>query len=84
MAQHLSAERQARKALRNRARNRVYMSRMKTAIKRVRQSKEKEKAAAELKKVAKLLDQYAAKGIIHRNKAANQKSRLTKYVTAMK
>ncbi len=84
MAQHLSAERQARKALKHRAHNRAYVSRMKTAIKRVRTSKEKEKAGAELKKVVKLLDQLAAKGIIHRNNAANKKSSLTKYVTSLK
>jgi small subunit ribosomal protein S20 len=32
----------------------------------------------------KLLDQLAAKGIIHRNKAANNKSRLTDYVNRLK
>ena len=80
MAQHLSAERQARKSLKHRERNRAYMSKMKTAIKRVRQSKEKDKAAVELRKVVKLLDQLAAKGIIHRNNAANKKSSLTKYI----
>ncbi len=84
MAQHLSAERQARKALKHRTRNKAYMSRMKTAIKRVRQEKEKEKASAELKRVVKLLDQLAAKGIIHRNNAANKKSSLTKYVASIK
>ncbi len=84
MAQHLSAERQARKALKHRTQNRVYLSRMKTAIKRVRVAKEKEKAGAELQKAVKLLDQLAAKGIIHRNNAANKKSSLTKYVTSLK
>ena len=84
MAQHLSAERQARRALRHRARNRAYLSKMKTAMKRVRQSKEKGKAAASLKEVVKLLDQLAAKGVIHRNNAANKKSRLMKFVSTLK
>jgi small subunit ribosomal protein S20 len=84
MAQHLSAERQARKAIKHRSRNRVYMSKMKTAIRRVRDSKEKDKAAVELKKVVKLLDQLAAKGIIHPNNAANKKSSLTKFVASLK
>ena len=57
---------------------------MKTAIKRVRTSKEKDKAGVELKKVVKLLDQLASKGIIHRNNAANKKSSLTKFVTSLK
>ncbi len=84
MAQHLSAERQARRALKHRERNRAYMSKMKTAIKRVRNEKDKTKAGAELKKVVKLLDQLAAKGLIHGNNAANKKSSLTKYVTSLK
>ena len=84
MAQHLSAERQARRALKHRERNRAYMSKMKTAIKRVRQSKEKDKAAVELRKVVKLLDQLASKGIIHQNNAANKKSSLTKFVASLK
>ncbi|MBI4810946.1 MAG: 30S ribosomal protein S20 [Ignavibacteriales bacterium] len=84
MAQHLSAERQARKALKHRVRNRAYMAKMKTAIRRVRESKEKEKAATALKKAFKLLDQLSAKGIIHSNHAANKKSSLTKFVDSLK
>jgi small subunit ribosomal protein S20 len=84
MAQHLSAERQARKSLKHRTRNRAYMSKMKTAVKRVREAKEKDAASAELKKVIKLLDQLAAKGMIHKNNAANKKSSLTKFVTSLK
>ena len=84
MAQHLSAERQARKATKHRTRNRAYMSKMKTSIKKVRSIKEKEKATSELKQLMKLLDQLAAKGMIHRNNAANKKSSLTKYVNSLK
>jgi small subunit ribosomal protein S20 len=84
MAQHLSAERQARKALKNRIRNRAYASKMKTAIKRVRDAKEKEKASAELRKAVKFIDQMAAKGLIHANNAANKKSSLTKFVSSLK
>ena len=56
---------------------------MRKAIKRLRTTKEKTKATAELTKTVKLLDQLAAKGVIHRNKAANAKSRLTKLVNAL-
>lgn len=81
---HLSAQRQARKALKRRARNRMYLSKMKTIIKRVRSAKEKSIAESNLKQAYKLIDQLAAKGIIHRNKAARQKSALRKFVSAMK
>jgi small subunit ribosomal protein S20 len=84
MAQHLSAERQARKALKHRERNRAYKSKMKTAVKKVKTLKDKEKAKTELKRATKMLDQLAAKGIIHRNNAANQKSSLSKYVNSLK
>jgi len=57
---------------------------MRSAIKRVRTAKEKEKATTELNKTVKLLDQLVAKGVIHRNKAANAKSRLTKLVNTLK
>ena len=84
MAQHASAEKQARQALKHRERNRHYLSMMKTAVKRVRDSKEKEKAQTALNKAVKLLDQLASKGIIHQNKASHQKSQLTKFVFSMK
>lgn len=45
---------------------------------------EKDKALVELRKTAKLLDQLAAKGIIHKNRAANNKSSLTRFVNTLK
>lgn len=84
MAQHKSAEKRARAAVERTARNAALESRMRTAIKRVRAIREKDKAQAELQKTVKLLDQLAAKGVIHRNKAANAKSRLTLYVNGLK
>jgi small subunit ribosomal protein S20 len=84
MAQHKSAEKRARSSNQRAGRNAQWKSRMRTAIKRVRATTEKEKAAAELKKTVKLLDVLAAKGIIHKNKAANNKSSLTRYVNGLK
>lgn len=84
MARHLSAEKQARKAVKQHERNKAYLSRMRTAIKKVRLAKDKDKAEAALREVYKLLDQLASKKIIHKNKAAQQKSKLTKFVSAIK
>ncbi len=56
---------------------------MRTAIKRVQALKDKEKAVSELRKTVKLLDQLAAKGVIHRNKAANYKSSLARRVNKL-
>jgi len=84
MAQHKSAEKRARTSARRATRNAQWRTKMRSAIKRVRSAKEKEAAFTELKKTVKLLDQLAAKGIIHKNNAANNKSALTKFVNKMK
>ncbi|MDI6779839.1 MAG: 30S ribosomal protein S20 [Bacteroidota bacterium] len=83
MAQHASAEKAARQAEKRNLRNRSARAKMKTAIKKIRGEKEKAKATTALTKVVKLLDQLAAKGIIHKNKAANQKSALMKFVNKL-
>jgi small subunit ribosomal protein S20 len=84
MAQHKSAEKRARVSQRRATRNAQWRSRMRLAIKRIRTATEKEKALTELRKTVKLLDQLAAKGVIHKNKAANNKSALTKLVSKLK
>jgi small subunit ribosomal protein S20 len=84
MAQHKSAEKRARTAVRRADRNTQWKSRMRSAIKKVRATTEKVKGETELRKTVKLLDQLAAKGIIHRNKAANQKSALTRFINTLK
>ncbi len=84
MAQHESAEKRARQAKVRTARNAQWKSRMRNAIKRVRTTTDKDKAKAALNKTVKMLDQLAAKGVIHKNTASNQKSRLTKLVNSLK
>jgi small subunit ribosomal protein S20 len=84
MAQHKSAEKRTRQNVRRHARNKAAITRMKTMIKKVRSAKEKDEATAALKIAVKTLDQLVSKGVIHKNKAANQKSSLTKYVNTIK
>jgi small subunit ribosomal protein S20 len=83
MAQHKSAVKRIRSSARRRVLNRKYTSLMKTAIKRVRAATTKEKGQAALLQAVSVLDSLAAKGIIHRNKAANQKSKLTRFVNKL-
>lgn len=83
MPQHASAAKRMRSSARRRARNKANISRMKTLIKKVRSAKDKQTASAALRAAVKFLDEIAAKGIIHRNKAANQKSKLTRLVNKM-
>lgn len=83
MIRHASALKKARQATKRRLRNKAYLSKMKTAIKQVKNEKDKSKALERLRKTIKIIDQLAAKGIIHKNKAANQKSALTKFVNKL-
>jgi len=83
MAQHKSAFRRMRSSARREEQNRHYSSLMKTAIKRVRSATTKEKGEVALLRAVSILDSLAAKGIIHRNKAANQKSKLTTFVNKL-
>jgi small subunit ribosomal protein S20 len=63
--------------------NRHYKSMMKTAIQRVRSATTKDQGQAALLNAVSVLDSLAAKRIIHRNTAANQKSKLTKFVNKL-
>ncbi|MCH7680794.1 30S ribosomal protein S20 [candidate division KSB1 bacterium] len=80
MANYASSVRRIRRSEKSRQRNRHYMSMMKSAIKKVLSSKTKEDGEKLLPHTSSLLDKLASKRIIHRNKAANQKSRLTIFV----
>lgn len=64
-----------------RQRNKSVRSTLRTRIKHylgAAESGDADAAQTELAKVSKALDQAAAKGVIHKNKAANKKSRLAK------
>ena len=84
MPQHKSAEKRVRQSERRSIRNKAKITRMRTLVKKVRTAKTKEDAKKALPAVVKFLDQIASKGIIHKNKAANLSSSLTKHVSAMK
>ena len=83
MAQHKSAEKRARQSLKRRIADRQEKSGMKTLLKNVRAEKDKAKASDALKQAVSTLDKLASKGLIHKNKAANQKSKLTKLVNKL-
>lgn len=83
MAHHKSAIKRIRIAEKNRQRNRTYKSRLKTAIRRVREAQGKEAAAQALVNAYSVIDKLVGKGIIHPNMAANKKSSLTRFVNAM-
>ena len=81
-----SAKKRARQAVKRNARNASQRSMMRTQVKKVLKAIEsKDKAGAEgaYKTAAAALDRSAAKGLIHKNKAARHKSRLSAHVRGL-
>ena len=84
MPQHKSAVKRVRQYARRAENNKNRLSKVKTLIKKVHSSATKEEAGKALKDAVKYLDQLGSKGTIHKNKASNQKSKLTKFVNKLK
>jgi small subunit ribosomal protein S20 len=86
MANIKSAIKRNRQSLIHRARNKSAVSSLRTSVKKLRsavEEQDKEQAQTLLKETVRLLDVSASKGIIHRNKAARSKSRLTRLVSSL-
>ena len=86
MANIKSAIKRQRQALVRRDRNKSATSSLRTSIKKLRSAvteEDAEQAKTLLGDTVRLLDQSAKKGIIHRNKAARGKSRLTRLVAGL-
>lgn len=66
-----------------RERNQSRQSRVRTKIKKLKSTDDKDAAQELLNDVKGELDRLAAKGIIHKNKAARRKSQLEKYVDGL-
>ena len=80
MAHHKSAIKRIQTNARDNLRNKMAMSALKTQIKKVRAAESKENGTTEFNKASSMLDKLVIKGKIHKNKAANQKSRLATVV----
>lgn len=86
MANIASAKKRARQSEASRVHNASLRSRMRTAVKRVRKAiaeGNKEVAQQELRTASSLLDSTAGKGVVHKNMAARNKSRLAAAIKAM-
>jgi len=83
MAHHKSAIKRIRTAEKARLANRTYRKEMKKSLKLVLEAADKETAQPLLQKAESQLDRMAIKGLIHKNKAANQKARLNRFVNSL-
>jgi len=84
MANHKSSLKRIRTNATKRLRNRYQAKTTRTFIKRLRASVDKASGQELLPKVISMLDRLAKKNVIHKNKAANNKSKLTKFVNGLK
>ena len=84
MANHKSAIKRIRSNNAKRLHNRYYSKTARTFVKRLRTTTDKKEATDLLPKVSSMIDKLAKKNIIHSNKAANLKSKLTKKVNSIK
>ncbi|MDX9741021.1 MAG: 30S ribosomal protein S20 [Gammaproteobacteria bacterium] len=86
MANTAQARKRIRQAEKNRLQNTSMRSAMRTACKKVVKALaggEKAQAETAYKAAVPELDRMARKGIIHKNKAARQKSRMNRQLKAM-
>lgn len=78
MANHKSAEKRIRNTKTKRTQNRYQGKTVRNAVKSIREVEEKETLTKDLPKVIAQIDKLAKKSVIHKNKAANLKSKLMK------
>lgn len=84
MANHKSSEKRNRSSEAKRGRNRIRKNTLKNVIKKLRANQDKKTATEQLISATSLLDKLAKTNLIHKNKAANLKSKLTKLVNTLK
>ena len=84
MANHKATEKDVRKVKVRRERNRLKGKTTRNAILKVAATADFKEASENLPKTIAMIDKLAKSNIIHKNKAANLKSKLTKKVNALK
>lgn len=84
MANHKSAKKRNRSSEAKRSRNRIRKNALKSVLKKLRTNKDRKSASEQLVSATSLLDKLAKNNLIHKNKAANLKSKLTKLVNTLK
>jgi small subunit ribosomal protein S20 len=83
MANHKATKKDVRQAEKRRDRNKYYGKTTRNAIRYLRAVKEQKEAGEKMPDVASMIDKLAKKGVIHKNKAANLKSKLARKVNSL-
>jgi small subunit ribosomal protein S20 len=83
MANHKSSIKRIRSTEAKRILNRYQAKTVRNAIKKIRTTTDKAAAQGDLPKIISMVDRLAKKNVIHKNKASNLKSKLTRHVAKM-
>lgn len=83
MANHKATQKDVRQATKRRERNKYHGKTTRNAIRDFKEIKTNKEAGEKLIEITSMIDKLAKRGIIHKNKAANLKSGLTKKVNAL-
>jgi small subunit ribosomal protein S20 len=83
MANHSATKKDVRQSAKRNERNRYYGKTTRNAIRDIRAIENNKEATDKLPLVAAMIDKLAKRGTIHKNKAANLKSKLARKVNAL-
>ena len=83
MANHKSAIKRIRQNANKKTLNSYFHKTTRNAVRKMRALTNKKEAAEMLPDVVSMIDKLAKKNIIHKNKASNLKSSLTRHVAAL-
>ena len=83
MANHKSSLKRIRQEEKRRLHNRYYGKTMRNAVRKLRSISDKAEAVTMYPSVQKILDKMAKVNLIHKNKAANLKSKLSAHINGL-
>jgi small subunit ribosomal protein S20 len=83
MANHKSALKRIRQSEVRKLRNRYYKKTMRNAVRKFKKLTDKKEAVEQMPKLYAMIDKLAKRRIIHKNKAGNLKSKITKYANSL-
>ncbi|RKX29474.1 MAG: 30S ribosomal protein S20 [Candidatus Zixiibacteriota bacterium] len=83
MPHHKSCIKRVRTSKEQHDRNRAFRSQYRSSIRELRTETNKEEAARKYNHVVSIIDQATSRGLIHKNNAARNKSRLALFVNKL-
>jgi small subunit ribosomal protein S20 len=83
MANHKATKKDVRQSRKRNERNRYYGKTTRNAIRDLKAVTDKAAAVKDFSEVSSMIDKLAKRNVIHKNKAANLKSKLAKRISAL-